>query len=220
VEINAEKRVHLLENINGSLPENFVYLTDIVPDVILEMRYYSSYNFVGVPIDQYHAPVAIINKPAAQAMAEVSKKLIKRGYIIKVWDAYRPQGAVNHFVRWAADMNDVLSKKVFYPDVCKNRLLVDGFIAKNSGHSRGSAIDLTLVDMLTGKELDMGSAFDFFGDISGHGTDMITEEQAQNRLILKNAMEDGGFLPYSKEWWHYTLADEPYPDTYFDFPVK
>jgi len=204
----------------GALPEGFVYVTDIVPDAILEVRYYSTYNFVGARVDDYLSPVAILTEEAATALKLANDELRTLGYAIKVFDGYRPQGAVDHFVRWAEDENDVLTKEYFYPNIAKDRLFPEGYIAKRSGHSRGSTVDLTLIEMLTGKEVDMGSPFDFFGPISHHGTDLITDEQAANRLILKNAMERAGFKPYDEEWWHYTLRDEPFPDTFFDFPVQ
>ncbi len=202
------------------LPDGFVYVSDTVPDAILEIRYYSTYNFIGARVDDYLAPVAILTEEAANALKSACDDLRAKGYAIKVFDAYRPQGAVDHFMRWAADTNDVLTKKYFYPDIDKARIIPDGYVAERSGHTRGSTVDLTLVDMLTGKELDMGTPFDFFGPPSHHGSSLITKEQANNRLILKNAMEKAGFKPYDEEWWHYTLIDEPYPDTYFDFPVQ
>ncbi|MCL2003090.1 MAG: M15 family metallopeptidase [Oscillospiraceae bacterium] len=203
-----------------ALPDGFVYLTDVVPDAILEIRYYSTYNFVGARVDGYLAPTAVISQPAAEALKQVSEALWARGYAIKVFDAYRPQSAVNHFVRWAADAGDVSAKAYFYPDIAKDRIIPDGYIMERSGHSRGSTVDLTLVELLTGREVDMGTPFDFFGLASHHGSDLITAEQTANRLILKDAMEKAGFNLYDEEWWHYTLRDEPYPDTYFTFPVK
>jgi len=203
-----------------SLPTGFVYITDVAADVILEIRYYSTYNFLGARVDDYQAPVAIMTREAATALRLASDNLRQQGHAIKVFDAYRPTGAVAHFMRWAADEGDVLAKEYFYPDIEKSRIIPEGYVAERSGHSRGSTVDLTIIDMLSGKELDMGTPFDFFGVRSHHGTDLITAEQANNRLILKNAMEQAGFKPYPEEWWHYTLVDEPHPDTYFDFPVK
>ena len=204
----------------NALPSGFVYVDEIVPDVILEIRYFSTYNFIGSRIDGYLAPLAIISEAAALALKQVSDEVIEQGYVLKVFDAYRPQGAVDHFVRWANDEQDTKAKAYFYPDIRKDRLIPDGYIADKSGHSRGSTIDLTLVDMQTGKELDMGSPFDFFGLVSHHDTDLISAEQAQNRLILKNAMLKAGFREYAEEWWYFTLRDEPFPDTYFAFPVR
>ena len=204
----------------AGLPEGFVYLAEAVPDVILEIRYYSSYNFLGTRVDDYLVPVAIISSEAAAALAVAEANLRAQGYVVKVFDAYRPQGAVDHFVRWAEDHGDVLTKAYFYPDLAKDRLFPEGYIAERSGHSRGSTIDLTIVDMQTGKELDMGTPFDFFGTASHHGSDLVDAEQTANRLILRAAMEGAGFVAYEEEWWHYTLAGEPYPDTYFDFVVR
>ena len=203
-----------------TLPDGFVYITDVAPDVILEIRYYSTYNFVGTRVDDYLSPVAILSKEAADALKLANDELRAQGYALKVFDAYRPQGAVSHFMRWAADENDVLTKEYFYPGIDKTRIIPDGYVMERSGHSRGSTVDLTIVDMRTGKEADMGSPFDFFGRESHHGTDLITGEQSGNRLILRNAMENAGFKIYDEEWWHYTLIGEPYPDTYFDFPVR
>ena len=203
-----------------TLPNGFVYVTDVVPDVILEILYYSTYNFLGTRADCYLSPVAILSEQAAAALKQASGNLREQGYVIKIFDSYRPQGAVDHFMRWAKDGSDVLTKEYFYPDVEKSRLITDGYIAERSSHSRGSTVDLTIVDMRTGKELDMGSPFDFFGPVSHHEASLITDEQANNRSVLKNAMENAGFKPYSEEWWHYTLIDEPFPDMYFDFPVR
>jgi D-alanyl-D-alanine dipeptidase len=202
------------------LPDGFVYLTDIVPDVVLEIRYFSSFNFIGTRVDYYQAPTAIISEQAAAALKQVSDYLRPQGYILKIFDAYRPQGAVDHFMRWIQDENDAAMKPWFFPDITKNRLVPEGYIASRCSHSRGSAVDLTLISMQTGRELDMGSPFDFFGPISHHGSDLVTEEQANNRLILRSAMERAGFRAYHAEWWHYTLINEPFPDTYFTFPVR
>lgn len=199
--------------------EGFVYLTDVVPDAILEIRYYSTYNFLGARVDGYNAPIAILSAPAAAALKKASDDLRGQGYTLKVFDAYRPQTAVNHFVRWAKDIADAKRKADFYPEVDKTKLFDLGYIAAKSGHSRGSTVDLTIVDMRTGKEVDMGSPFDFFGEVSHHGTTKITAEQTAGREILKKAMLAAGFKLYDEEWWHYTLKDEPYPDTYFDFAV-
>jgi D-alanyl-D-alanine dipeptidase len=203
-----------------TLPNGFVYVTDVVPDVILEIRYFSTYNFLGARVDGYLAPVAILSTSAAQALKIANDDLRRQGYALKIFDAYRPQTAVNHFVRWAADLSDTLTKEYFYPDIDKSRLFPEGYIAEKSGHSRGSTVDLTIINLQSGKEIDMGSPFDFFGEISHHGTLLISYEQTQNREILKTAMLNAGFKLYDEEWWHYTLTNEPYPDTYFDFPVK
>ena len=210
----------------------FVNLTDVVPDAIIEARYFGTYNFVGARIDGYLEPTALITREAAEALREVSDEVVKLGYRLKVYDAYRPQRAVDHFVRWGKALADTLMKPYFYPNEQKAYLFERGYIAETSGHTRGSTIDLTLFDMATGKELDMGGVHDWFGieshpDYGGNpdtgeytgGAD-ITREQFCNRMILRRAMLNHGFKPYDCEWWHFSLADEPYPDTYFNFPLK
>lgn len=209
----STKRAH-----DGS--ENFVAITDVVPDVILEIRYYSTYNFVGERIDGYEQPVALLTKQAADSLKVVSDELRKHGYRLKIWDSYRPQRAVNHFIRWAEDLNDTAMKRIFYPMVDKSLLFEQNYIMARSGHSRGSTVDLTLVDEQTGKELDMGSTFDWFGTESHPDYMDLTSTQLANRLVLRHAMLSHGFKPLDSEWWHFTLADEPFPDTYFDFPVR
>lgn len=210
----------------------FVNLSDVVPDAIIEARYFATYNFVGARVDGYLEPVVLYTREAAAALKEVSDDVKARGYRLKVYDAYRPQCAVDHFVRWGKDLADSLMKPYFYPEVDKSLLFERGYIAEKSGHTRGSAIDLTLFDMATGKELDMGGVHDWFGieshpDYGGNpdtgeytGGVQITEEQFRNRMILREAMLRHGFQPYDCEWWHFSLKDEPYPDTYFTFPVK
>ncbi len=198
----------------------FVVLTDIDPDVILEIRYYSNYNFVGDRIEGYEQPTALLTKDAALALKEVSDDLAKKGYKLKIYDAYRPQKAVNHFERWANDTNDIRMKAYFYPDLDKSKLFEKGYIANHSGHSRGSTVDLTLFDMKTGKEVDMGGTFDYFDERSHSDYKNITKQQYKNRMILREAMMDHGFKPIDEEWWHFTLENETYPDTYFTFPVN
>ncbi len=199
----------------------FVLVTDVIPEAILEIRYYSSFNFVGERIDGYDEPVAFLTKEAAIALKKVSDDLIKQGYRIKIYDAYRPQTAVSHFKRWAADIEDIRMKEYFYPGLDKSVLFQKGYIASKSGHSRGSTVDLTLVNMKTGTEVDMGGPYDFFGKLSHPGfTETLTQEQVSNRYILRDAMENHGFDGISTEWWHFELKNEPYPDTYYDFPVN
>ncbi len=197
----------------------FVLVSDVVPDVILEIRYYSTYNFVGDRVDGYEEPIALLTAEAAAALAEVSDDLAEKGYRLKIYDAYRPQMAVDHFVRWAEDFDDTRMKDYFYPELEKDQLFPQGYIAEHSGHSRGSTVDLTLFDMNTEKEVDMGGTFDYFGELSHPDYKGITEEQYNNRMILREAMLAHGFKPLPEEWWHFTLADEPYPETYFTFPV-
>lgn len=200
--------------------EGFVSVAEAVCDAVLEIRYYSTFNFVGERIHAYEAPIAYLTKEAAQALKGASDDLRRLGYCVKIYDAYRPHAAVEHFKAWALDLRDDKMKPYFYPDVEKSELFERGFIAERSSHSRGSTVDLTIVDMRTGREADMGCGFDFFGEIS-HAcrTDGLTDEQIENRAILRKAMMDNGFLPLSEEWWHFTLENEPYPDTYFDFPI-
>ena len=217
----------------------FVKITEVVPDVILEIRYFSTYNFVGSRVDGYKAPTALLTKEAADSLRAVSDDLMSQGYRLKIYDAYRPQEAVSHFVRWAADRTDTLMKAPFYPDLDKGVLFEQEYIMEKSGHSRGSTVDLTIVDAVSGKEVDMGGTFDWFGpeshtDFCGnpetgeytgdnHKSPVgrsITPEQFANRMILRKAMLRHGFKPLDSEWWHFTLRNEPFPDTYFTFPVN
>ena len=198
----------------------FVSISDVIPDVILEIRYYSTYNFVGDRIDGYEEPIALLSKEAAKALKKAADDLREKGYRIKIFDAYRPQTAVDHFARWAADTGDTRMKDYFYPEVDKSLLFSYGYIAYRSGHSRGCTVDITLFDMKTGKEVDMGGPFDYFGQLSHPDYTGVTDEQHQNRMTLRNAMTDNGFRPCSTEWWDFTLISEPYPYTYFSFPVS
>ena len=199
---------------------DFVVLTDVVPDIILEIRYYSTYNFVGDRINGYEQPTALLTKEAANALKQVNDDLKDKGYRLKIYDAYRPQRAVTNFEKWAEDTNDTRMKDYFYPNLNKSVLFEQDYIANYSGHSRGSTVDLTLFDMKTGKEVDMGGTFDYFGEKSHPDYKNITTEQYANRMILREAMLKHGFKPLDSEWWHFTLENEPYPDTYFDFPVN
>ena len=218
---------------------DFVAITDVVPDVILEIRYFGTYNFVGDRIDGYLAPKAWLTKEAAEALKAVSDDVISQGYRLKIYDAYRPQKGVDHFVRWAADLSDTRMKAYFYPDLDKSVLFDQEYIMAKSGHTRGSTIDLTLFDMASEKELDMGGTFDWFGpeshpDFCGDPETgaytgdnskspqgrSITPEQFEHRMILRRAMLSHGFKPLDTEWWHFTLREEPFPDTYFTFPVE
>lgn len=198
----------------------FALLSEAVPDAILEIRYYSTYNFVGERIDGYEEPLALLTKEAASALKEVSDELLTMGFRLKIFDAYRPQMAVTHFVNWALDADDTRMKEYFYPELDKDVLFPQGYIAERSGHSRGSTVDLTLFDMATEKEADMGGAFDYFGELSHPDYTGITREQYENRMILREAMLKHGFKPLEEEWWHFTLENEPYPDTYFTFPIN
>ena len=201
-------------------PSAFVVLADYVPAIIQEIRYYSTYNFIGDRIDGYEEPCAILTMEAARALKSVSNEMNVMGYRLKVFDAYRPAAAVKHFVLWGLEDTDIRMKPFFYPDLDKEELFMRGYIASRSSHSRGSTVDLTLFDMRTGKELDMGSPFDYFSEVSHPDYTGITKEQYENRMLLRTAMLRNGFEPYDCEWWHFTLRDEPFPDTYFEFPVS
>ena len=201
-------------------PSGFVLLADFVPGIVQEIRYYSTYNFIGDRIDGYEEPCAIITKEAARALKSVSNEMMVQGYRLKIFDTYRPACAVKHFVLWGIEDQDIRMKPYFYPDLEKQELFMKGYIAKQSSHSRGSTVDLTLLDMKTGKELDMGSPFDLFSEVSHPDNRDITNEQYENRMILRNVMMRNGFAPIDCEWWHFTLIGEPYPDTYFEFPVS
>ncbi len=231
-----------------SASKGFVNIADVIPDVILEIRYYGTYNFVGTRIDGYEQPTAILSKEAADSLRAVSEDVKGLGYRLKIYDAYRPQRAVDHFVRWSQDPADTVMKRYFYPMLDKPVLFEQDYIMAKSGHTRGSTVDLTLFDMNSEKELDMGGTFDWFGQEShpdwcgdpetgtytgDTGKDSeasgrrfpavpeeLTEEQFANRMILRSAMLRHGFKPLDSEWWHFTLKDEPYPDTYFNFPVR
>ncbi len=224
-----------------SVPASFVRLAEAVPDAILEIRYYSTYNFIGDRIDGYEKPTALLTVEAAKALKAVSDDVKAQGYRLKIFDAYRPQRAVTHFMNWAKAVEDTRMKPYFYPNLDKSVLFAQGYIAKKSGHSRGSTVDLTLFDIAAEKDVDMGSTFDWFGEEShpdwcgkpdtqeytGDYLDntpakggKINAAQFHNRMILRTAMMRHGFKPLAKEWWHFTLANEPYPNTYFDHPVK
>ena len=201
-------------------PSGFVLLSDLVPNIIQEIRYFSTYNFIGERIDGYEEPCAILTVEAARALKAVSNELFVQGYRIKVFDAYRPACAVKQFVLWGIEDQDIRMKPYFYPNLQKQDLFAEGYIAKLSSHSRGSTIDLTLLDMKTGKEVDMGSPFDLFSEKSHPSYKGITDEQYENRMLLQHVMVRNGFVPIDCEWWHFTLKNEPYPDTYFEFPVS
>lgn len=199
---------------------HFVILGDVIPDIIQEIRYYSTFNFVGERIDGYEEPVALLTKQAAKALKRASDSAIQQGYRFRIFDAYRPQKAVNHFVRWAQNLTATSMKPYFYPNVDKSKLFEDGYIDYHSGHTRGSTVDLTLFDIKTGKDLDMGGTFDFFGEVSHPDYKNLTETQIANREKLRDIMLSNGFKPITTEWWHFVLENEPFPDTYFEFPIN
>ena len=223
------------------MPPGFVYLDEFIPDAILDVRYYSNYNFIGDRIRGYERPTLLLTTEAANALKGVSDELIPQGYHLKIYDAYRPQRAVDQFVEWSKIADDTRMKQDFYPDLDKALLFPRGYLVAKSGHTRGSTVDLTLVDMKSGNDIDMGGTFDWFGpkshsDWCGNPETQeytgefpgntpptgrsINEAQFRNRMLLRSVMVKHGFVPVAEEWWHFTLANEPYPDTYFDFPVR
>ncbi|HAA03599.1 MAG TPA: peptidase M15 [Syntrophobacteraceae bacterium] len=206
-----------------TIPDDFVYVEESIPEIRLDLRYFSDNNFVGQRIDGYLQPRCILTRKAAVALREVQEELEPFGLGLKIYDAYRPQQAVDHFVRWAKDVCDTRMKNQFYPQVEKENLFRDGYIAAKSSHSRGSTVDVTIVSLggeSPGIELDMGSIFDFFGRESWPDNPSVLPGQRAHRLLLQTLMKNHGFQPYPQEWWHFTLKDEPYPQTYFNFPVR
>lgn len=199
---------------------NFVILNDVLKDAIFDIRYYFSNNFVGNRIEGYEEDLCLITKEAACALKKASEELLDKGYILKIFDAYRPLCAVKFFIKWSKDKNDKRMKKTFYPNLNKSSLFKKGYIAKKSSHCIGSSIDLTLVEAKTKKELDMGCIFDYFGKSSNINYKKITKIQYKNRLTLQKAMISNGFKPLDTEWWHFTLNNEPYKNTYFTFPIS
>ncbi len=207
----------------NALPEGFVYLTEVISDAKVELRYYTTDNFIGERIDGYSEPRCILTKAAAGALKRVQEDLKPFGLGLKIYDAYRPQRAVNHFVRWAKDLQDTRMKSKFYPEVEKRDLFSQGYIAEKSSHTRGSTVDLTIVSIdskTMAGELDMGTGFDLFSPQSWPDNLSMSPAQRAHRLLLQTLMKKHGFNPYPQEWWHFTLKNEPYPDTYFDFPVR
>ncbi len=205
---------------SGSLPRGFAYPDALCGNIILEIRYYTSYNFVGERLDGYEAPRAVLAEPAAFALCKAAEEFGRLGYVIKIFDAYRPQSAVDHFVRWGKDLTDCRMKDIFYPDLSKEDIFTLDYISPHSAHSRGSAVDMTLVDRMSGREVDMGGSFDFFGPVSAYDAPGIDAGQRENRWLMRHVMTESGFEPEDGEWWHFRFSNEPYPDTFFDFPIR
>lgn len=212
---------------SDAVAPDFVDVQEIESSIRVDLRYAGSDNFVGARVEGYETPVCLLSRPAAAALAEVQRSLADEGLGLLVYDCYRPQRAVDHFVRWAADTSDLRTKAEHYPDVPKSRLFDEGYIAERSGHSRGSTVDLTLVREPapdeadeTATPLEMGTPYDFFDPLSHTESPDVGDQPLANRLRLREAMEAGGFRNYEAEWWHYTLRDEPHPDAYFDEPVR
>lgn len=220
----------LLTTCSSLIPTNapatlgFVNLVDFMEhnDKALEVdvRYFSTDNFVGVQVEGYAAEKIYVTREAATALLIVQKTLNEQGLALKIFDAYRPQQAVDHFVRWAKDLGDVRMKANYYPRVDKENLFRDGYIASRSGHSRGSTVDLTVVSLADNFELDMGTSWDFFDPLSWPSNDQVSTQQRANRDYLRDVMVQAGFRPLKEEWWHFTLDEEPYPDRYFNFKVE
>tara|TARA_X000001036_G_scaffold438595_1_gene486882 strand:+ start:12048 stop:12719 length:672 start_codon:yes stop_codon:yes gene_type:complete len=206
-------------NLKAQLPINFVYLDEIINDVVINLKYLSNDNFIGTPINGYKNNRIIITKEAAAALKHVQEDLSHFGYGLKVFDAYRPQKAVDHFVKWSKNNNKKM-KSTHYPNIKKKRLFKEGYIASKSGHSRGSTVDLTIIDIKNNKELDMGTIYDFFGKESWIDYSMLSSKQRANRLLLQSLMKKYGFRSLKEEWWHFTLHNEPFPEQYFNFNVE
>lgn len=204
----------------SAFPDAFCYLDVVIPDAVYDMRYFGNNNFVGEKIDGYERPRFILTKVAAYALLKVQRDLSAFGLGLKFFDGYRPQMAVDHFVRWAEDLKDVRMKGQFYPEVAKENLFRDGYIAARSGHSRGSTVDLTLINLESGRELNMGTPFDFFSHLSWPESMKMPAQIRANRALLREVMVRYGFRPLKEEWWHFTLDNEPFPDTYFNFPIR
>lgn len=218
--INLFLLVPCFAQISANDSSGFVVLDDALPDIMVELRYYTNYNFTGERIRGYEEPVALVTKETAAALQGVLKELAPLGYTLKVYDAYRPQMAVDHFVEWARDVNDIRMKDYFYPEENKANLFSHGYIASRSGHSRGSTVDVTLYDDRNDCDVDMGGTFDFFGYRSHPDYPNLTEQQRKNRDLLRSVMLNHGFHGIDTEWWHFTLNNEPYPQDYFNFAVK
>lgn len=204
-------------------PADFVDLSDQAPAVALELRYGTEDNFVGEVIAGYERPRAWLTTTAAEALNRAQLKLLPLGYGLKVYDAYRPQRAVAHFMRWAQDLEDTKMKAHYYPDLAKAELFARGYIALESGHSRGSAVDVTLIRRTPDGEwvdVDMGSPYDFFGERSRYDSTTVSARASALRSLLRAVMTTSGWEGYDREWWHFSLVDEPYPETYFDFPLE
>lgn len=207
-------------NLNAQLQNGFVYVDQEITTIKVEIRYFSTNNFVGKSINGYHSNKSILSKEATKALKNIQEILRKKNLSLKIYDAYRPQQAVNHFWNWAHNLNDTLMKQHYYPQVEKKNLFNQGYITTKSRHSSGSTVDVTLVDLVTGKDLDMGTSYDFFGPESKVSYNGISKEQKENRNLLQSVMLANGFRNYTKEWWHFTLINEPFKNQYFDFEVK
>ena len=207
-------------NSHAQIPESFKDVQNEITSVVLDVRYFGKDNFVGSRVEGYKAPKVYLTNETITALKKVQEELNKKQLGLKLFDGYRPQKAVDHFVRWAKVLDDTVTKQKYYPKVPKSELFKEGYIAAKSGHTRGSTIDLTIIDLKTGEELDMGSPWDMFDPVSWVKSENISPEQQKNRNLLQKVMLDHGFKNYPQEWWHFTLKNEPFIDTYFDFDVE
>jgi D-alanyl-D-alanine dipeptidase len=205
---------------HAEIPDNFVHLREVVHDIVEDVRYYSSDNFIGERVPGYESNRLIITLEAAQALRKVQRELSYAGLALKVFDAYRPQRAVDFFASWATDAGDTRMQQRFYPRLMKHELFAQGYLVRQSSHSRGSTVDLTLIDAISGAELDMGTEFDFFDLRSWPSSTEVTAAQRGHRLLLRAVMMAAGFIGVEEEWWHFTLVQEPWPDRYFDFVIN
>ena len=204
----------------SQLNNDFIDIKEYIPSIFIDLKYASNDNFTGHIVNGYESPKCLLTIEAARSLRYIQTILNKSGYSLKIYDAYRPQRSVNHFINWSKNLSDTINKSYYYPNLAKSILFKLGYIASKSSHSRGSTVDLTLVDITSGKEVDMGSPYDFFGLESSHDYKNISNTQKNNRKFLLDIMTKNGFSSYSKEWWHYTFIDEPFPTTYFDFTTN
>jgi D-alanyl-D-alanine dipeptidase len=205
---------------HDEVPDNFIYLREVIHDIAVDLKYCSDNNFTGSRVPGYDTERLIVTLEAAMALKKVQQELLYGNLALKIFDAYRPQRAVDHFIAWAHDEADTCTKAIYYPNVDKSRIFPEGYLVEKSSHSRGSTVDLTLIDKSTGEELDMGTPFDFFDLLSWPSSLEVSLQQRANRMLLHNVMQRHGFAGVEEEWWHFTLKNEPWPDTYFDFPVR
>lgn len=202
------------------MEKGFVFLDEVLPGIRWDAKYATWDNFTGKPVDGYEVNRIVGTYELAAALRVVQEKAADLGYGLLLWDGYRPQRAVNRFVQWSEEPEDGRTKAKHYPNIDRADMIRKGYVATQSSHSRGGAVDLTLYRLDTGDLVPMGGDFDLMDVISHHDADGITKEEAENRRLLRGIMESSGFQPYDCEWWHYKLIHEPYPDTYFDFPVS
>ena len=210
----------LISTVTGQVPEDFGYIINEIPDIRLEIRYATKENFMDRVVNGYSSPKVVLTKKALSALKKAQTEFMQLGYGIKVFDAYRPQRAVDEFMQWIKEEKDTIMKYKYYPQLDKKNLVPQGYIAEKSGHSRGSTLDLSLVYLdgeKKGEEVDMGGEWDYFGKRSNYDYPEISSKQKENRALLQKIMIKHGFLPYAEEWWHFTLAKEPFPNQYFDF---